>query len=159
MSRNHLPVVLSLILLAGCASTSSKTMTPAANTRDAVMSYVNHAADVVARSGPSCETFSQPAWRAGDYYIFVIGPDSRLICHPNAQLIGRLQSEIIDANGMRVGDALGATAASAAGRGWVNYVWPRPGSTTPVSKSTYVVRVTGPDGQSYVVGGGGYQLQ
>lgn len=111
MSRNHLPVVLSLVLLAGCA-TWSKTMTPAANTRDAVMSYVNHAADVVGKSDPSCDTFRQPMWMAGDNYIFVIGPDNRLLCHPNTQLIGRLQSEIIDANGMRVGDALGATAAA-----------------------------------------------
>ena len=159
MSGNHLPVVLSLILLAGCATSSTMTMTPSANTRDAVMSYVNHAADVVAKNGPSCETFSQPAWMAGDYYIFVIGPDNRLVCHPNAQLVGKSQTDIIDANGMRVGDALGSTAASAAGHGWVNYVWPRPGTTTPVSKSTYVTRVTGPDGKSYVVGGGGYQLQ
>ena len=158
MSRNHLPVVLSLALLAGCA-TSSKTMLPAANTRDAVMSYVNRAAAVVAKNGPSCETFSQPTWMGGDYYIFVIGPDNRVICHPNGQLIGKLQSEIIDANGMRVGDALGSTAASAAGHGWVNYVWPRPGTTAPVAKSTYVTRVTGPDGKSYVVGGGGYALQ
>jgi signal transduction histidine kinase len=158
MSRNHLPVVLALTLFAGCA-TSSKTMLPAANTRDAVMSYVNHAADVVAKNGPSCETFSQPTWMGGDYYIFVVGPDDRVICHPNAQIVGKLQSDIIDANGTRVGEALGSAASSAAGQGWVNYVWPRPGSTTPVSKSTYVKRVTGPDGKLYVVGGGGYALQ
>lgn len=157
MSRNLLPVVLSLVLLAGC-STSSKMMTPSVNTRDAVMIYVNHAADIVAKNGPSCDTFSQPRWMAGDYYIFVVGPDNRLICHPNAQLIGKLQSDIIDANGMRVGDALGSAAASAAGHGWVTYVWPRPGTTTPVSKSTYVTRVTGPDGKAYIVGGGGYEL-
>lgn len=157
MSRKLFPLVLSLALLAGCA-TSPKMMTPATNTRDAVMSYVNHAADVVAKNGPSCDTFSQPMWKAGDYYIFVVGPDDRVICHPNAQLVGKMQADIVDANGMRVGDALGAATASAAGHGWVNYVWPRPGTTTPVPKSTYVTRVTGPDGKSYTVGGGGYQL-
>jgi cytochrome c len=158
MSRNPVPVVLSLVLLAGCA-TSARTMTPGANTRDAVMSYVNNAANVVAKSGPSCDTLSQPVWRSGDYYVFVVGPDNRIICHPNAQLIGKMQSDIVDVNGMRVGDALGAAAASAAGHGWVDYVWPRPGTTTPVAKSTYVTRVTGPDGKMYMVGGGGYQLQ
>jgi signal transduction histidine kinase len=158
MSRNPIPVVLSLVLLAGCA-TSTKTMTPSANTRDAVMSYVNNAANVVAKSGPSCDTFSQPTWRAGDYYVFVVGPDNQILCHPNAQLIGKLQSEIIDVNGMHVGDALGTAAASAAGHGWVDYVWPRPGTTTPIAKSTYVTRATGPDGKVYMVGGGGYQLQ
>jgi methyl-accepting chemotaxis protein len=89
----------------------------------------------------------------------VVGPDNRIICHPNAQLIGRMQSEVVDSNGMRVGDAIGAAAASAAGHGWVDYVWPRPGTTTSVAKSTYVTRVTAPDGKVYVLGGGGYQLQ
>jgi cytochrome c len=157
MSRNPIPVVLSLVLLVGCAT--SKTMTPSANTRDAVASYVNNAANVVAKSGPSCDTFGQPMWRSGDYYVFVVGPDNRILCHPNAQLIGKMQSEIVDSNGMRVGDAIGAASASAAGHGWVDYVWPRPGTTTAVAKSTYVTRVTGPDGKVYVVGGGGYQLQ
>jgi signal transduction histidine kinase len=158
MSRNPIPVVLTLVLLSGCA-TSTKTMTPGANTRDAVMSYVNNAANVVAKSGPSCDTFSQPMWRAGDYYVFVVGPDNRIVCHPNAQLIGKSQSEIIDVNGVHVGDALSAAAASPAGHGWVDYVWPRPGTTTPVAKSTYATHVTGPDGKVYMVGGGGYELK
>ena len=48
---------------------------------------------------------------------------------------------------------------SAMGHGWVNYVWPRPGQTTPSPKSTYVVRVIGPDGKRYIVGSGGYDLK
>ena len=156
MSRNRFSLVF-LSLLVGCATSSM--MTPRENTRAAIEAYVNHAASVVAKNGPSCDTFKQPKWMAGDYYIFVIGPDSRLVCHPNAQIVGHLQSEIIDANGMKVGDALGAQASGASGHGWVSYVWPRPGQTTPQPKSTYVTRVTGPDGQKYVVGGGGYNLE
>lgn len=159
MSRNPIPVVLSLVLLAGCATSATKTMTPGANTHDAIMTYVNNAANVVAKSGPSCDTFSDSTWKAGDYYVFVVGPDNRILCHPNAQLIGKSQSDIIDVNGVRVGDALGAAAASPAGHGWVEYVWPRPGTTTPVPKSTYATRVTGPDGKVYMVGGGGYELK
>ena len=52
----------------------------------------------------------------------------------------------------------GAAAASAAGHGWVDYVWPRPGTTTPVAKSTYATHVTGPDGKGSMVGGGGSPL-
>lgn len=158
MSRNLIPVVLTLVLISGCG-TSSKTMTPSANTHDAIMSYVNNAASVVAKNGPSCDTFSQPAWRSGDYYVFVVGPDNRILCHPNAQLIGKPQSDIVDVNGVRVGDALTSAASSPAGHGWAEYVWPRPGTTTPVPKSTYVTRVTGSDGKAYMVGGGGYELK
>lgn len=155
MSRNRISVVLVLLLLVGCASS----MTPRANTREDVMAYVNHAAALVAKKGPSCDTFKSSNWMSGDYYVWVLGPDGRLVCHPNADLVGKSQSEIIDANGMRVGDALAAAANSTEGHGWVEYVWPRPGQTTPVPKSAYVTRLTGPDGTTYVVGGGGYSLK
>lgn len=158
MSRKSVFVGLSLVLLAGCKSATSPMMTPATNTRDAIVAYVNSAADVVAKKGPDCGTFKQSAWMSGDYYIFVLGPDDRLICHSNAQLIGEPASSVIDVNGTHVGDALVAAAASAEGHGWVDYVWPRPGTTIPVPKSTYVTRVTGPDGKRYVVGAGGYNL-
>ena len=156
MSRNRFSLILFLALLGGCASSM---MTPRANTRDAVMAYVNHAADLVAKNGPSCDTFSGPNWTSGDYYLFVLGPDGRLVCHPNAQMVGKSQTEIVDANGMHVGDALAAAGNGATGHGWVDYVWPKPGQTNAVPKSTYVTRVTGPDGKTYLVGGGGYSLQ
>lgn len=154
MSRNRMITVLSLFVLAACTST----MTPRANTRDAIASYVNHAADVVAKSGPSCDTFKQTAWMSGDYYIFVFGPDGKTICHANAALIGKPGNEIVDANGLNIGDAIMNAAMSPEGHGWVNYVWPRPGTTNPVPKSTYVTKVTGPDGKTYIVGAGGYNL-
>ena len=154
MSRDRMVTVISLFLLAACAST----MTPRANTRDELVSYVNRAAAVVARSGPSCATFKQPAWMSGDYYIFVSGPDGTTVCHPNTSLIGKATSEIVDANGMNVGDAILKAAMSPEGHGWVNYVWPRPGTPNPVPKSTYVTKVTGPDGKTYIVGSGGYNL-
>ena len=43
--------------------------------------------------------------------------------------------------------------------GWVDYVWPRPGTTKPVRKSTYAVRVKSPDGDLYIVASGGYDLK
>ncbi len=157
MSRSRVFVGLSLFLLAACTS-SAPMMTPATNTRDAVVAYVNRAADVVAKRGPSCDTFKQAAWMSGDYYVFVLGPDDHLICHANTQLIGQPASDVIDVNGMHVGDAIVAAAATPEGHGWIDYVWPRPGTTMPIPKSTYVTRVTGPDGRMYIVGAGGYNL-
>jgi cytochrome c len=155
MFRNSVSILLALFL-AGCASSS---MTPRAATRADLIEYVNNAAALVSKSGPSCDAFARKEWMAGDYYIFVINTDGRLACHPNAGLIGRPSSEIVDANGMHVGDALVAAATGSEGHGWVEYVWPRPGQTAPVPKSSYVTRVTGPDGVTYIVGSGGYSLQ
>jgi methyl-accepting chemotaxis protein len=134
-------------------------MTPRANTRDDIVKYVNSAASVVAKSGPSCDTFKEPRWMSGDWYIFVDGLDGILICHQNAQMVGRANADIVDANGRHVGDEIMAAGQRAEGHGWVDYVWPRPGQTTPVPKSTYVTRVTGPDGKAYIVGAGGYELR
>jgi signal transduction histidine kinase len=118
----------------------AKSFTPKENTRNAVKAYVDHAAKLVAGKG-----------------AVVIGSDSRLLCHPNPQVVGKLDSEVVDANGKKVGSDL--TAAATKGGGWVEYVWPRPGTTTPVPKSSYAVRVKATDGKWYVVGSGGYGLK
>ncbi len=146
------------ILFALVASTLiAKSYTPKANTRADIKAYVERAAKVVAKHGPSCDTFASKGWRAGDYYVFVTGPDDRVLCHPNASIVGKLESEIIDANGKKVGSEIDAKAK--AGGGWVDYVWPRPGQTTPVPKSSYAKQVKGPDGKMYVVGSGGYEVK
>jgi signal transduction histidine kinase len=122
------------------------------------VTYVDQAAKVVAKNGPSCETFSTSKWTAGDYYIFVIGPDNRIVCHLSPAEIGRATSELADFNGRGIGDAFVAAASGVEGHGWVDYAWPRPGMKTPSSKSAFVKSVTGPDGKRYIVGGGGYGL-
>jgi dipeptidyl aminopeptidase/acylaminoacyl peptidase len=134
--------------------------TPRAATRAEVAAYVDRAAALVAKNGASCEAFASPAWLSGDWYVFVFGPDRKALCNPSQpSFVGKSASEIVDANGKRTGDLLVTTALGANGRGWVDYVWPRPGEKTPVSKSAYVVSVTGPDGKRYVVGSGGYELK
>ncbi len=159
MSRRSIALAWSLLLLVVCASIlMAKSYTPKANTRDAVKAYVDRAAKLVARKGPVCDTFKEKGWMAGDWYVFVIGPDDRTVCHPNASMVGKLNTEIVDANGKNVGAAITAAAKNPGG-GWVDYVWPRPGTTTPVPKSSYVVRVSGPGGKSYIVGSGGYGLK
>jgi methyl-accepting chemotaxis protein len=150
--------VLSVLLLLCASAAFAKSYVPKKNTRAAIKSYVRNAAKLVAKSGPSCEAFKSKDWMAGDYYVFVTGPDDKLVCHPNASMVGKANADIVDANGKKVGLDLIA-AAKKKGGGWVDYVWPRPGQTTPVAKSSYAMRVKGPDGQWYVVGAGGYELK
>jgi len=106
MMRRPISVALSVVLLFGATVLVAKSYTPKTNTRAAVKAYVDRAAKEVARHGPSCATFKDKNWMAGDYYVFVIGPDNRLLCHPNASMVGKMNTEIVDANGKKVGAEL-----------------------------------------------------
>lgn len=145
---------IAILILIGCASS----MTPRANTREEITTYVDSAARLVEKNGPSCDTFAQETWRSGDWYIFVLG-DGRTVCHPvRPDMVGMSASDIIDPNGKRVGDEFVRIGTGSQTSGWVEYVWARPGQSTPEAKSSYAKRVTGPDGKVYVVGSGGYGL-
>jgi signal transduction histidine kinase len=156
MSRKILPVALSLFL--GSSLLFAESNTPKTNTRADIKAYVEAAASYVAKHGPSCDEFAEKDWRAGDYYIFVLGPDDRAICHPTTSLIGKPIETIIDKNGKHAGELIAAAGKNKDG-GWVEYVWPRPGTDNPVAKSTFAMHVKGPDGKTYIVGSGGYELK
>ena len=146
-----------IVLLAAACATSS--MTPRANTRDEIVAYVNRAAGVVAAHGPSCHDFQSPAWFSNDWYVFVLEPDGRTVCHPaRPDLVGTLETDLADPNGKPIGREFLRVAREQPSGGWVDYVWARPGQTTPVPKSAFVRQVTGPDGKAYIVGSGGYEL-
>ena len=147
-----------LLLAVGVPAAFAKSYTPTKNTHAAIKKYVQAAASRVAKHGADCAAFTKPEWRSGDYYIFVDAPDNTTLCHPNASLIGKNSDEIKDANGKSVGAAI-RTAAARTGGGWAEYMWPRPGTDKPVPKSTYVMKVKAPDGKTYVVGSGGYELK
>lgn len=155
MSR-RLAVTLLLILFV--SPLMAKSYTPRWKTRAGVKAYVNRAAKVVVKKGPACDTFKDPSWTSKDWYIFVFDADGKTLCHQNPEVIGKMASELVDANGKKFGDELIA-AGKKPGGAWVHYVWPRPGGTTPVPKSSYAEGVTGPDGKMYVVGSGGYGLK
>ena len=157
MTRKPFSVALGILLLFCATVVVAKSYTPKKNTRAEVKAYVDRAARQVHRHGPSCAEFKEKSWMSGDYYVFVIGPDNRLVCHPNPSMVGKMNTDIVDANGMKVGQLLADKANS--GGGWLDYVWPRPGQTTPVPKSSYAEKVKGSDGKWYIVGAGGYGLK
>ena len=154
-SGRLLPLVACFIAAVAPAVTASHL--PKSNTRHAIMTYVEDAAKIVEKSGPSCENLESKQWRGGDYYIFVLGPDGKLICHPRPEMIGKPAASIVNAKGDKVGEMIAAKGAGS-GKGWVEYGWARPGKTAEEPKSTYVMGVTGPDGTHYVVGAGGWNM-
>lgn len=156
-SRILLSLVVCAIAVAAVAAPAVSHV-PKANTRAAVQAYVQDAAKVVQKSGPSCATFASPEWKSGDYYIFVSGPDNKSICHPNAAIVGKSMDQITNAKGDKVGERINK-AGMTSGGGWADYLWARPGQKTEEPKSTYVMRVKGPDGKEYGVGAGGWNLK
>ena len=149
--------VLPLALVA-CATS----YVPRTNSRPELQAYVENAARLVSELGAAeaCSAFSQSRWMRGDYYIFVNSvEDNVTTCHPlRADLVGRNQDQMRDENGKYFARDMISAATSPEGRGWIEYVWPRPGETASIPKSAYVVAVTGPDGRRYMVGSGGYGM-
>ena len=154
MSRAR--IILSIAVFSIASVLSAKSMTPKHNTRADIKKYVDEAAKVVAKRGADCTALASTDWRNGDYYLFVSGQDHRLLCHPSAALVGTMDTDIVDSKGKHVGEEFNRVAAKG---GWVDYVWPRPGTTEPVAKSTYVRRVQGPGGKWYMIGAGGYEVK
>ncbi|WP_029008562.1 cache domain-containing protein [Azospirillum halopraeferens] len=73
-----------------------------------------------------------------DLYPFCGGPDGNFTAHPS--LTGKSLKDLQDKAGKPLGQEIYATAKDGA-IGEVSYMWPRPGSTDPVQKVTYVTKV------------------
>ena len=158
MHRNRVRWTLAVVLFLCAAVAMAKSNVPTANTHAAIKAYVHSAAKYVAKHGPSCDTFKTKDWMSGDYYVIVTGPAEAVVCHPSESLVGKPVSEIVDKNGKKVGADI-LIESHRKGGGWVDYMWPRPGETEPVKKSTYSMRVKAPDGKWYTVAAGGYELK
>jgi methyl-accepting chemotaxis protein len=71
-------------------------------------------------------------------YFFVIDPKGLLVVHPNPELEGKSQWDLKDPDGVYfVREFL---KVAAAGGGFVEYRFPRPGSTQPLPKLSYAVQ-------------------
>lgn len=73
-----------------------------------------------------------------DLYPFCGGPDGNFTAHP--KLTGKSLKGLKDKAGKPLGEEIYKTAQE--GKiGEVSYMWPRPGSDTPVPKVTFVTKV------------------
>jgi signal transduction histidine kinase len=73
-----------------------------------------------------------------DLYVFCGGPDGNFTAHP--KLTGKSLKNLKDKAGKPLGQEIYQTAQE--GKiSQVSYMWPRPGSETPVQKVTYVTKV------------------
>jgi len=93
-----------------------------------------------------------------DSYVFAMNLKGKMLAHPMMPGLTKMKSLLStpDKNTkkpkMLFVDFVKVAATK--GEGWVEYMWPKPGSTTPVVKETYIYRVPG---TSMFVGAGIYR--
>jgi signal transduction histidine kinase/CheY-like chemotaxis protein/HPt (histidine-containing phosphotransfer) domain-containing protein len=77
---------------------------------------------------------------SGSHYFWINDFDARVVMHPiEPELDGKDMSDFTDPNGKRLFVEF-VTVATRDGEGVVPYLWPKPGSSRPVEKHSYVKR-------------------
>lgn len=130
-----------------------------------LVALVEDAATLMERDGEKAFTqFGQKGsrWLNEDYYLFVYALDGTCIFHPiTPELIGKNVMGLRDMNGkpiIRLITDVGRKAESDAS-GWVFYLWQDRTQLTPSWKSAYIRKVTAPNGQTYAIGSGSYNIK
>ncbi len=91
-----------------------------------------------------------------DTYVFVIDENGMELVNPAfPKLEGRNLYDIRDVNGKYLVHEF-VDLAKDKGKGWVDYMWPKPGGIEPSHKSTYLRKAV-IDGKTVIVGAGLYQ--
>lgn len=89
-----------------------------------------------------------------DSYVFLMNLDGKMLAHPFQPELTKLDHVLLITD--PTDKALFVhfvNLARKVGHGWVEYMWPKPGKTTPSKKLTYIYKV--PD-QNLFVGAGVY---
>jgi len=83
-------------------------------------------------------TKGEGGFKDRDLYPFCGGPDGNFTAHPT--LVGKSLKDLKDKAGKALGEDIYATAKDG-DIGEVSYMWPRPGTTEPVQKISFVTKV------------------
>ena len=99
-------------------------------------------------------------WYQGERYVFVWDlQGNRYVYPPDLAHEKGNQAALKDIDGKPIGQMFIDAAAGPSGEGWVHYQWYKPGDPEPSWKSTYVMRAVAPDGKTYLVGSGEYNMR
>ena len=134
--RGHLAITTSMILLAGAAIAQAQFGTAA----EAKAMLDKTIAAVKADKAKALSDFTkgEAGFKDRDLYPFCGGPDGKFTAHPT--LTGQSLKDLKD----KAGKAFGEEIYKVAEEGKVTevgYMWPRPGATDPVQKSSYVTKI------------------
>ena len=92
-----------------------------------------------------------------DTYVFLMNLDGKMLAHPMQPELTQLPHCLLitDPTDKAIFVSF-VNLAKRASQGWVEYMWPKPGKTSPSKKITYIYRVPGKDlfvGSGIYVGG------
>jgi cytochrome c len=152
------PALVGLGLWVSAASALAQTATQPASPDDAkkqLVEVVDKAAALIASQGEAAfDELRKPnsEWRHDAFYIFVTRSDGMSVVHPTLE--GKQILDLKDADGkMIIQDMIKAVENQDSA--WTEYMYPKPGATTPSKKSSYVRKVAA-GGATYIVGAGVY---
>lgn len=90
-----------------------------------------------------------------DSYVFAMNLEGKMLAHPFMPGLMRMSNLLLtpdkNVEEPKMLFVEFVVVASTKGEGWVEYMWPKPGSTTPSVKETYIYRV--PDTNLFVGAG------
>ena len=137
MNRFRLFVVVALVMLA----VASPTLAGNFGTADEARAMLERAvAAVKANKAEALAKFTkgEDGFKDRDLYPFCGGPDGNFTAHPT--LVGKSLKGLKDKAGRALGEEMYAVAKEGT-ISEVSYMWPRPGSTEPVPKVSFVTKV------------------
>jgi signal transduction histidine kinase len=99
-------------------------------------------------------------WFHDGTYFFIWDTNGTRVLHAaDPSLEGQNDAEVKDVLGRPYGRMFLEAANNSSGEGWVHYMYPQPGDIFPTWKSTFVKRVSYPDGTQHIIGSGVYNMQ
>jgi len=129
-------------------------------TREEVISKCSEAAKLVQEKGMDV-AIEQIGDKQGpfvwkDTYVFLMDMDGKMLAHPIKPELTQQDTlvEVKDSDGKPLFMDFIKVANTDPGKGWVDYMWPKPGEEKPVAKSSYILRIPG---TQYFVGAGIYK--
>ncbi|MFZ1201939.1 MAG: cache domain-containing protein [Desulfobacterales bacterium] len=151
-----LSLVFTVFLLAGNAMAGDESAT-----KEECVIKSHEAAALITSKGleEGIKQISDPkgpfVWK--DSYVFLMNLDGKMLAHPFQPELTKQEHILLMTD--PTDKALFVhfvNLARTVGHGWVEYMWPKPGKTTPSKKLTYIYRVPGQDvfvGAGVYVGG------
>ena len=101
-------------------------------------------------------------WLNGSTYLFVYDTDGNTVFHPiSPELVGKNVIDLKDIDGKPVVQEVidVARAPERTASGWVFYRWQDQRQLTPIWKSSYIRKVVTPQGKTYLIGCGLYDIK
>lgn len=133
-------IAISLVAIAGGFCSATASAAEFGNAAEAKAMLEKAAAAVKADKSAALGQMSkgENGFRDRDLYPFCGGPDGNFTAHPS--LTGKSMKDLVS----KTGEPVGAKLYEAAKDGSISevaYMWPRPGSSEPVQKISYVTKI------------------